>query len=61
MESQFPYLLALAFVFLIFIVIPSIRRGSKEKTFLKNLKKGDNYNQKDKEEYLEWYSKNVIN
>ena len=26
-----------------------------------NLKKRDNYNQKDKEEYLEWYSKNVIN
>ena len=41
MESQFPNLLALAFVFLIFIVIPSIRRGSKEKSFLKNLKKGD--------------------
>lgn len=41
MESQFPFLLALALVFLIFIIIPSMRRSSKEKNFLKNLKKGD--------------------
>ena len=41
MESQFPYFLLLALVFIFFIVIPSIRRSSKEKKFLKNLKKGD--------------------
>ena len=41
MDSQFPYLLALALVFTIFIIIPSMRRTSKEKKFLKNLKKGD--------------------
>ena len=41
MDSQFPYLLALALVFTIFIIIHSMRRTSKEKKFLKNLKKGD--------------------
>ena len=41
MESQFPYLLLAALVFLFFIIIPSFRRSSKEKKFLKNLKKGD--------------------
>jgi preprotein translocase subunit YajC len=41
MESQFPYFLLLALVFIFFIVIPSIRRSSKEKKFLKHLKKGD--------------------
>ena len=40
MESQFPYLLLAALVFLFFIIIPSFRRSSKEKKFLKNLKKG---------------------
>ena len=41
MESQFPYLLLAALVFLFVIIIPSFRRSSKEKKFLKNLKKGD--------------------
>ena len=41
MESQFPYLLLIALVFLFFIIIPSIRRNSKEKKFLNNLKRGD--------------------
>ena len=41
MESQFPYLLSAALVFLFFIIIPSFRKSSKEKKFLKNLKKGD--------------------
>ena len=41
MESQFPYFLLLALVFMLFIVIPSMRRSGKEKKFLKNLKKGD--------------------
>ena len=41
MESQFPYFLLLALVFILFIVIPSKRRSGKEKKFLKNLKKGD--------------------
>ena len=41
MESQFPYFLLLAQVFILFIVIPSMRRSGKEKKFLKNLKKGD--------------------
>ena len=41
MESQFPYLLLIALVFLFFIIIPSIRRNSKEKKFLNKLKKGD--------------------
>ena len=41
MESQFPYFLLLALVFILFIVIPSMRRSGKEKKFLKNLKKGD--------------------
>jgi preprotein translocase subunit YajC len=41
MESQFPYLLLLALVFIFFIVVPSMRRSGKEKKFLKNLKKGD--------------------
>ena len=41
MESQFPYLLLAALVFLFFIIIPSFRRSSKEEKFLKNLKKGD--------------------
>lgn len=41
MESQLPYLLLIALVFLFFIIIPSIRRNSKEKKFLNNLKKGD--------------------
>jgi preprotein translocase subunit YajC len=41
MESQFPYLLLAALVFLFFIIIPSFRKSSKEKKFLKNLKKGD--------------------
>ena len=41
MESQLPYLLLIALVFLFFIIIPSIRRNSKEKNFLNNLKKGD--------------------
>ena len=41
MESQFPYFLLLALVFILFIVIPSLRRSGKEKKFLKNLKKGD--------------------
>ena len=41
MESQFPYLLLAALVFLFFIIIPSFRRSAKEKKFLKNLKKGD--------------------
>ncbi len=41
MESQFPYLLLIALVFLFFIIIPSVRRNNKEKKFLKNLKKGD--------------------
>ena len=41
MESQFPYLLLIALVFLLFIIIPSIRRNSKEKKFLNNLKRGD--------------------
>ena len=39
MESQFPYFLLLALVFILFIVIPSMRRSGKEKNFLKNLKK----------------------
>ena len=41
MESQLPYLLLIALVFLFFIIIPSIRRNSKEKKFLNNLKRGD--------------------
>jgi len=41
MESQFPYFLLSALVFILFIVIPSMRRSGKEKKFLKNLKKGD--------------------
>ena len=41
MESQFPYFLLLALVFILFIVIPSMRRSGKEKKFIKNLKKGD--------------------
>ena len=41
MDSQFPYFLLLALVFILFIVIPSMRRSGKEKKFLKNLKKGD--------------------
>ena len=41
MESQFPHLLLIALVFLFFIIIPSIRRNSKEKKFLNNLKRGD--------------------
>ena len=41
MEAQFPYLLLIALVFLFFIIIPSIRRNSKEKKFLNNLKRGD--------------------
>jgi preprotein translocase subunit YajC len=41
MESQFPYFLLLALVFIFFIVVPSMRRSGKEKKFLKNLKKGD--------------------
>ena len=41
MESQFPYLILLALVFIFFIIIPSVRRSNKEKNFLKNLKKGD--------------------
>lgn len=41
MESQFPYLLLIALVFLLFIIIPSMRRNSKEKKFLNNLKRGD--------------------
>ena len=41
MESQFPYFLLLALVFILFIVIPSMRRSGKEKKFLKKLKKGD--------------------
>ena len=41
MESQFPYLLLAALVFLFLIIIPSFRRSNKEKKFLKNLKKGD--------------------
>ena len=41
MESQFPYLLLAALVFLFFIIILSFSRSSKEKKFLKNLKKGD--------------------
>ena len=41
MESQFPYFLLLALVFMLIIVIPSMRRSGKEKKFLKNLKKGD--------------------
>ena len=41
MESQFPYLLLIALVLLFFIIIPSIRRNSKEKKFLNNLKRGD--------------------
>ena len=41
MESQFPYLLLAALVFLFFIIIPSFRRSNKEKKFLKDLKKGD--------------------
>ena len=41
MESQFPYFLLLALVFILCIVIPSMRRSGKEKKFLKNLKKGD--------------------
>ena len=41
METQFPYFLLLALVFILFIVIPSMRRSGKEKKFLKNLKKGD--------------------
>ena len=41
MESQFPYFLLIALVFILFIVIPSMRRSGKEKKFLKNLKKGD--------------------
>lgn len=41
MESQFPYFLLLALVFILFIVITSMRRSGKEKKFLKNLKKGD--------------------
>ena len=41
MESQFPYLFLIALVFLLFIIIPSMRRNSKEKKFLNNLKRGD--------------------
>ena len=41
MEFQFPYLLLIALVFLFFIIIPSVRRNSKEKKFLNNLKRGD--------------------
>ena len=33
--------LLIALVFLFFIIIPSIRRNSKEKKFLNNLKRGD--------------------
>tara|TARA_B100000575_G_scaffold54069_1_gene40575 strand:- start:5055 stop:5324 length:270 start_codon:yes stop_codon:yes gene_type:complete len=41
MESQFPYLILIAIVFIVFIIIPQTRRASKEKKFLKNLKRGD--------------------
>ena len=41
MESQLPFLLLIAFVFLFFIVIPQSRRNKKEKNFLNNLKRGD--------------------
>ena len=35
MESQLPFLLLIAFVFLFFIVIPQSRRNKKEKNYLK--------------------------
>ncbi len=41
MESQFPYLILIAIVFIFFIIIPQTRRANKEKKFLKNLKRGD--------------------
>ena len=41
MESQLPFLLLIAFVFLFFIVIPQSRRNKKEKKYLSNLKRGD--------------------
>ena len=41
MESQLPFLLLIAFVFLLFIVIPQSRRNKKEKKYLNNLKRGD--------------------
>tara|TARA_B100001057_G_scaffold146988_1_gene146904 strand:- start:5090 stop:5359 length:270 start_codon:yes stop_codon:yes gene_type:complete len=41
MESQFPYLILIAVVFIFFIIIPQTRRANKEKKFLKNLKRGD--------------------
>ncbi len=41
MESQLPFLLLIAFVFLFFIVIPQSRRNKKEKNYLNNLKRGD--------------------
>ena len=41
MESQLPFLLLIAFVFLFFIVIPQSRRNKKEKKYLSNLKMGD--------------------
>jgi len=41
MESQLPFLLLIAFVFLFFIVIPQSRRNKKEKKYLNNLKRGD--------------------
>ena len=41
MESQLPFLLLIAIVFLFFIVLPQSRRNKKEKNFLNNLKRGD--------------------
>ena len=41
MESQLPFLLLIAFVFLFFIVIPQSRRNKKEKNYLNKLKRGD--------------------
>tara|TARA_B100001250_G_C19102685_1_gene487570 strand:- start:241 stop:510 length:270 start_codon:yes stop_codon:yes gene_type:complete len=41
MESQLPFLLLIAIVFLFFIVLPQSRRNKKEKNFLSNLKRGD--------------------
>ncbi len=41
MESQLPFLLLIAIVFLFFIVLPQSRRNKKEKNFLSSLKRGD--------------------
>ncbi len=39
--GQLPFLLMILVVFVFFIILPAQRRQKKEKTFVKNLKKGD--------------------